>query len=97
MNEASSSTGRLYANCLQGYRVLRVAKPKGLPEGWRPVSKKPRKPGVYQTSRADIVSFGGSYGRWDGQRWQPYEQWGDYSRASNMVWAPKGTLYGRTS
>jgi hypothetical protein len=57
-------------------------------KGW--FKSKPKKPGVYITSRADITRLASSYSRWTGKEWFPYNRWGGYHTAANFVWHGEG-------
>lgn len=46
----------------------------------------PKKVGVYRTSRVDIMSYGSTYGFWDGVNWFRFKNWGDYTKAPNFIW-----------
>lgn len=63
-----------------------------IPNRWFTVADKPRRAGVYRTSREDITHLGSSYGHWDGKAWGGFKNWGNYANKglSPLVWQGEG-------
>lgn len=53
---------------------------------WYPRPYNPVRPGVYRTSRRDIIGLGSSYSFWNGERWERHERWGEYHDTKNFIW-----------
>ncbi len=58
---------------------------------WFPISKKPKKPGAYNTAKRGTVHLGFAMGWWTGKEWHAYKDWGDYSKnPTEFLWRGQG-------
>jgi len=53
---------------------------------WFPLPHNPSRPGVYRTSREDILVLGSAYSYWNGERWENFKNWGAYHGTVGFVW-----------